>query len=57
MICYKAADRPFCIADPALRGGNEIVNFDGPIALSKGGDGIAVRAIAIEFMSAAALKM
>ena len=57
VICYKTAERTLGIADLPLCGRNEIVNFYGPIALSKGGDGIAVRAVAIKFVGSAALKM
>src|ERR1700724_2900636 len=57
VICYKTADGTFRITDLPLFSGHEVVDFDGPVALSKGSDGIAVRTIAIKLVSGTTLKM
>ena len=57
MVGNETAEGALGIADLALLGGHEVVYFDGPIALTEGGDGIAVGAVAIKFVSGAALEM
>ena len=53
----QIAERTFRDAECAFLGGGEGIEFDGPVAARKSGDGILIRALALEFVGGADIEV